>query len=91
MLAVIALVGFAEWPLLTATLWHMRNGNTVELEGHSFHVPPLYQPEVSEDATDDLAAGGSLICRAVGTRLAVATWASPAQIQETRLMLETSD
>ena len=46
LLGVIAVVGMAEWPLVTAILWHMRNGNTVALEGHSFHVPLLYEPEV---------------------------------------------
>lgn len=48
LLGVIAVVGMAEWPLVTAILWHMRNGNTVALEGHSFHVPLLYEPEVSK-------------------------------------------
>ncbi len=48
LLAVIAVVGFAEWPLVTATLWHMRNGNSVEFEGHSFRVPIFYEPEVSK-------------------------------------------
>jgi hypothetical protein len=158
LLAVIAGVGFAEWPLVTATLWHMRNGNTVELEGHTFHVPRLYEPEVSKGGKEidilkdprmfgggaavmlgsnpkvldlgaanrwqaaliapvnhnrhnipqslpltlhgkkltfvcvDLAMGGALICRAPGTSLTAATWASsPTQIQETRMVLETSD
>ena len=27
---------------------NMRNGNTVALEGHTFHVPLLYEPEVSK-------------------------------------------
>ena len=48
LLAVIAVVGVAEWPLVTATLWHMRNGNNVELEGHLFRVPLLYEPESSK-------------------------------------------
>jgi hypothetical protein len=158
LLGVIAIVGFAEWPLVTATLWHMRNGNTVELEGHSFHVPRLYRPEVSKngkqidmlrdprlfeggasvilesspkvldmDETNrwqaaliapvnrnrhnttpslpltlhgqrlafvcvDFVIGGALICRAAGTNLTVATWASsPDQIRETHMVIETSD
>ena len=44
----IAVVGYAEWPLITSPLWHMLHGNTVEVEGHSFRVPLLYEPEVSE-------------------------------------------
>ena len=158
LLAVLAVVGLAEWPLVTATVWHLRNGNAVELEGHSFHVPPLYHPEVSnggkqidimkdprlfaggasvtlesnpktldEDAINrwqaaliaairnhrhdppaptpltvrgkkltflcvDIGVGGeSLVCHAVGTNLTVGTWASPAHVQETRTILETSE
>ena len=48
LLVVIAAVSMAEWPLVTAILWHMRNGHTVALEGHSFRVPLLYEPEVSK-------------------------------------------
>jgi hypothetical protein len=48
LVAGIALVGVSESPLVTATLWHMRNGNTVQLEGHSFRVPLLYEPELSK-------------------------------------------
>ena len=48
LLAVIAIVCIAEWPAASAILWHMRNGNTVAVEGHSFRVPLLYEPEVSK-------------------------------------------
>jgi hypothetical protein len=48
LLAVIALISVAEWPLVRALLWHMRNGDTVVLEGHSFHVPFLFEPEVTK-------------------------------------------
>jgi hypothetical protein len=48
LLEVVAVVGYAEWPLVTSPLWHMLHGNTVELEGHSFRVPLLYEPEESE-------------------------------------------
>jgi hypothetical protein len=159
LIAVIAAVSFAEWPLVTATLWHVRNGNTVQLEGHSFRFPLSYEPEVSKGGKEidliqyprlfsggssvtvestpnaldieaisrwqaaviaagnhhryetvqsvpltlhgrkltfvcvDLVVGGgeSLICRAVGTDLAVSTWASPTHVKETRTVLETSE
>jgi hypothetical protein len=51
LLAVIAVASVAEWPKVTAILWHLRNGNTVELSGPSFSVPLLYEPEFSKDGS----------------------------------------
>ncbi len=50
-LGIVAALVVAEWPLVTAIAWHIRNGRTVSLEGHTFNVPLLYEPEVSNGGT----------------------------------------
>ncbi len=48
MFSLIGLVCVAEWPLITAIVWHIHNGNTVAIEGHVFRVPLLYEPEIAK-------------------------------------------
>jgi hypothetical protein len=60
-LGILGRVVIAEWPLVSALAWHMRNGNTVSLEGHTFKVPLMYEPEISK--------GGSQIDIAEDRRL----------------------
>jgi hypothetical protein len=45
-ITLLGLIG-SEWPLVSAIAWHVRNGNTVTVEGHTFHVPLPYEPEIS--------------------------------------------
>jgi len=47
-LGILAIIVVAEWPLVTAIAWHVHNGNTIAMEGHTFHVPLLYKPETSK-------------------------------------------
>jgi len=47
-LGILGIVVAAEWPLVSALAWHIRNNNTVSLEGHTFKVPLLYEPEISK-------------------------------------------
>jgi hypothetical protein len=47
-LGIVAAIGMAEWPLVTALAWHLHHGNKVTMQGHIFQVPLLYEPEISE-------------------------------------------
>jgi hypothetical protein len=44
-LAIIGLLLFESTALFSATLWHMRHGNTVSFDGHLFHLPLAWYPD----------------------------------------------
>jgi hypothetical protein len=45
LLPFLALIVYVELPLGDAMYWHFKNGSTVAVEGHSFHVPLQFQVE----------------------------------------------
>jgi hypothetical protein len=42
---LVLLIGFDPIPRIHAALWHLRHGNAVSYDGHTFHLPPSWYPD----------------------------------------------